>query len=113
MEVVINIIAWVVAHWQALAGAIFGIVSMITTLITWVKNRRWDKLTAFIKTSMAVAENMANFGPQEKLSLVITKANQFAIDNGIKFDVAKVTALIEDGIEFSKSINARPKDLQK
>lgn len=113
MEVVMKVIAWITAHWEGLTGAILAIISMVTTIFTWVKNKRWDKLRQFVKSSMVAADKMTNFGPEEKLSFVLTQANQFAIEKGIKFDLEKVTALIEDGIEFSKSVNARPKDLKK
>lgn len=113
MEEVMKVIAWVTTHWEGIVGAILAIASMVTTIFTWVKNKRWDKLRQFVRSSMIAADKMTNFGPNEKLSFVITQANQFAIKNGIKFDTEKVTALIEDAIEFSKSVNARPKDLQK
>ena len=59
---------------------------------------------------MEIAESFANYSGEEKKEYVITKVNQFAIENGIKFDLQMVTEKIEEMIELSKKVNSDAED---
>ena len=56
---------------------------------------------------MEIAENFSNYSGEEKKQFVLTKVNQFAIENGLKFDAETTAAQVEKLIELSKKINAK------
>lgn len=58
------------------------------------------------------AEKFINYSGDEKLAYVVTKANQYAISNNIKFDVIAVTENIEKLVDLTKKVNVREKDKQ-
>ncbi len=56
---------------------------------------------------MEIAEGFTGYSGEEKKQFVLTKVNQFAIENGIKFDAAATAAQVEKLIGLSKKINAK------
>lgn len=55
---------------------------------------------------MEIAESFTSYSGEEKKEYVLTKANQFAIENGIKFNAQAVTEKIEELIGLSKKVNS-------
>jgi hypothetical protein len=54
---------------------------------------------------MTIAESYYNYLGEEKKAYVLTKLNQYALDNGITFDEEKASQKIEELIALSKNVN--------
>jgi|AGTN01.1.fsa_nt_gi hypothetical protein len=104
-----------IALFLSLAGTIIGlIVSLATVIVKLVKNGKAKKAAEqIIAVGNAVvpyiekAETFVNFSGAEKKEYVMTKANQFAIDNGIAFDAEGISNKIEELVELTKKVNKR------
>lgn len=59
------------------------------------------------------AESFVNYSGAEKKQYVMTKANQFAINKGIKFDSQAVNDKIEELVALTKKVNAKDSPIQK
>lgn len=59
---------------------------------------------------MEIAESFTNYSGEEKKEYVITKVNQFALENGIKFDAQAVSNKIEELIGLSNNVNSDKKE---
>ena len=57
------------------------------------------------------AESFVHYSGAEKKEYVMTKANQYAIDNGIEFDQDMVSKKIEELVTLTKEVNKREKDI--
>ena len=56
---------------------------------------------------MEIAEGFTNYSGEEKKQFVLTKVNQFAIENGLKFDAEETAAKVEKLINLTKKINTK------
>ena len=56
---------------------------------------------------MEIAETFTNYSGEEKKEYVMTKLNQFAIENGITFDKQAVINKIKELITLSKNVNGK------
>lgn len=105
------------------AGTILGLLLMIlATTCKWIKNSKAKKIAEniikignFILPYIEEAEKFVAFTGEEKKAYVMTKANQYAIDNKIEFDEAKTSAKIDEIVALCKVVNikASNSDLQK
>lgn len=103
----------------SLAGTVLGLTATaITFLIKFIKNAKAKKIAEqTIKISEAIipyieqAEQFINYTGQEKKEFVMTKANQFAIAQGIDFDAIAVSEKIEELVDLSSRVNKRQKDI--
>jgi len=86
-------------------ACVLFIVKLIRGYITKKKLKNNYVLLDAVAPLMEIAESFTNFSGEEKKAYVLTKANQFAIENGIKFNSQAVTEKIEELIELSKSVN--------
>ena len=59
------------------------------------------------------AEEFTNYNGREKKEFVITRANQFAIQNKIPFNAAFIGGKIEELVRLTKEVNKRDKDLME
>jgi hypothetical protein len=99
----------------SIAGTAFGLlITTITFLSQFIKNlskkksaENLTKISNAVMPFVEEAENFIHFSGEEKKQYVLTKANQFAIDNGIKFDSVAVGEKIERLVELTKKVNAR------
>ena len=102
----------------ATASTALGLlITTATFLMKFLKNAKARKAAeTLIELSNAVlpyvkqAESFVNYSGAEKKEFVITKANQFAIEHGLSFDLSTVSTKIEELVTLSKSINTRDKD---
>ena len=102
----------------SIAGTALGfMVTAATFLAKFVKSARAKRAAEnLIKIGNAVipyieqAEKFANYSGAEKKEYVLTKANQFAINQGIDFDLESVGNKIEELVKLTKSVNGRDKD---
>lgn len=99
----------------SLAGTAFSL--FITCLVFTVKLVKTVKdkknmssvtlLDGALAPLMEIAEKFLNYSGEEKKQFVLTKINQFAIENGLKFDAETTTEKIERLIELTKQVNAK------
>ena len=91
-----------------------GAITLLTRLIKTAKEKKQalniNKICNAVVPFITQAESFRNYSGQEKREFVLTKANQFAIDNGIKFDAGLVEEKIEELVRLSKEVNMREKD---
>lgn len=62
-----------------------------------------EQLNAFI----VEAEQFKNYTGKEKKNYVLTKMNQFSIENGIKFSSEFISEKIEEIISLTKNVNTK------
>lgn len=95
------------------AGTMLGIiVVMLTSLCKLIKNSKARKMAEniikmgnFILPYIEEAETFISFTGEEKKAYVMTKANQYAIDNGIKFNEEETSAKIDELVALCKVVN--------
>lgn len=93
------------------------LVTSITFIMKFLKSAKAKKICEHIvEVGNAVipyikqAETFLNYSGAEKKEFVMTKANQYAIENGIRFDEALVSEKIEELVRLTKEVNKRDKD---
>lgn len=97
----------------SIIGTFLGIViTVLTFIIKMSKNTKVRKnaekillLTNQIATYVKEAEGFRNYTGAEKKNYVLTKMNQFSIDNKINYDEDYVSCKIEELIETTKVVN--------
>lgn len=106
---------------KEIISLIVAIITLSSFLITFIaKNSKNIKVRRFaenlnvitkeVNKYVILAEDFINYTGKDKKEWVITKVNQFAIENGINFDVEVVGDLIEQAVALSKRVNQRDKD---
>ena len=98
----------------SVAGTALGLlVTTVTFLTKFIKNAKAKKAAEnIVDISNAIigyieeAETFLNYSGEEKKQYVMTKANQFAIESGIKFDAESVSAKVEELVGMTKQVNA-------
>lgn len=88
----------------------------ISNIVSFFKTGKWKKLfkKENVKLStldvlmqfMEEVEQFKDFSSEEKKQFVITKFNQFCIDNGFEFIADLTDDNVEKLIEFSKVVNS-------
>ena len=98
--------------------AVCLLVATVTFIMKLVKSAKAKKVCEqVIDIGNAVipyieqAETFAHYSGEEKKAFVMTKANQYAIDNGIEFDQQMVSDKIEELVNLTKEVNKREKDI--
>jgi len=66
-----------------------------------------NKVRAAVMTLICEAEKKSNYSGEEKKDYVMTRANQFCIDNKIKFNAETTDRIIQEIIELTKQVNTR------
>ena len=97
------------------AGTALGLlVTTVTFLAKFIKNAKAKKVAEnIVKIGNAMipyiqeAETFLNYSGEEKKQYVMTKANQFAIDNNIPFNAEAVSDKIEELIGLTKQVNVK------
>ena len=97
----------------SLGGTVISFI--ITLIVVIIKLIKWKKIYKSLEEEkelydlvddlMSIAETYNNYLGKEKKEYVITKLNQFAIENEIDFDKEKVDERIEKLIKLSKNVN--------
>lgn len=95
-----------------LAPALGLLCTTIVFLKKFVKNKRLkkvlekaEKLTKEIIPCIMEAEKFVNYTGEEKKNFVMTKLNQFAIINNIKFNEEETSNKIEQLVSLTKEVN--------
>lgn len=98
------------------ASLFISLIGAIITLIGWIKtaikNKNWTVLRTELQNFVSKAESFANFTGVEKKEIVLAWTANFCNSKGIKFDVEKVSAEIEELVALTKKVNQREKDKQ-
>ncbi|MGM9972311.1 MAG: phage holin, LLH family [Anaeroplasmataceae bacterium] len=102
----------------SLAGTSLGIIiTILTFIIKLSKNTKVRKkaeklliMTSEIMNCVKEAEKFKNYTGLEKKNYVLTKINQYSIDNNIKYDEEYVSQRIEEIIETTKTVNTNNED---
>ena len=92
------------------------ILGLLITLITFIKKYVSNlKAKKIIEQSLKIcnillpliekAEEFSSYTGQEKKEYVMTKANQYALDNGIKFNEEFISNKIEDLLSLTNQVN--------
>ncbi len=87
-------------------------VTCLIFIVKFIKSLRTKKLAendnAIIEAIlplMEIAENYKHYSGEEKREFVLTKLNQFTLENGINFDSDAVIKKIEELIKLTKQVN--------
>ncbi len=99
----------------SMSATIIGlIITTITFLSKFVKSAKAKKVAEnIVEIGNAIlpyieeAEKLIAFSGEEKKAYVMTKANQFAIENNIKFDANKTSEKIDELIALTNRVNIR------
>lgn len=91
-------------------ACVLFIVKIIRGYMTKKKLQNSYVLLDAVAPLMEIAETFTDYSGEEKKEYVITKINQFAIENGIEFDKKAVTEKIEQLINLSKQVNGADKE---
>ena len=90
---------------------IAGIITFILKFIKSEKGKRalqqTLKIVETLQPLVRQAEEFSHYTGVEKREFVLTKANQFAIDNKLPFDREKIAEAIDMLVETTKKVNAR------
>lgn len=99
----------------SLAGTAFSLLItcliFVVKLVKTVKDKKrmqnCNYLDEAVAPLMEIAESFSNYSGEEKKQFVLTKVNQFAIENGLSFDVKATAEKVEKLIDLSKKINVK------
>ena len=102
----------------SLAGIAFSLfVAYILCFVKLLRSNRRSKkvknksiLLDSVAPIVEIAEEYEDYSGEEKKEYVLTKVNQFAIENGMEFNEEDVSKKIEELIELSKIVNKREND---
>ena len=88
-------------------ASIIFISKMINGMVSKKRLRNSYILLDAVAPLMEIAETFDSYSGEEKKEYVLTKVNQFAIENNIKFDAKQIAAEIERLINLSKQVNSK------
>lgn len=88
-------------------ASVLFIVKIIRGSISKKELKNSYVLLEAVAPLMEIAETFTHYSGEEKKEYVMTKVQQFAIENGIKFDSEAVTNKIEELIDLSKNVNGK------
>lgn len=96
-------------------GLLIVAVTFIIKFIKALKSKNASEAARLLKEGVEQAVTLVEgidtaLSGTTKKELALTKVNQYCIDNGIAFDAEKASALIEEVITLTKTVNAREKD---
>lgn len=99
----------------SIAGTVLSLVilciSFLIKLLQSIRARKKEQEQTTLLDAVApiveLAENFIGYSGAEKKEYVMTKVNQFAIENGIEFNSELVSQKIEELIDLSKHVNQR------
>lgn len=108
----------ILENWEiylSLAGVILSLITscvvFIVKMIQAIKTRKEQKdqidLLDAVAPIMEIAETFSHYTGEEKKEYVLTKINQFAVENNIDFDKDVVISKIEELITLSKKVNSK------
>lgn len=102
----------------SLASTALGfVITTLTFLLKFIKNEKAKriadqtvKLCDAILPYIKKAETFINYSGEEKKEYVMTRANQYAQKNKLKFDEEFISQKIEELIALTKEVNTKTKN---
>lgn len=95
-------------------GLVVAVAAVIAKYARSAKARKAAEQTIEICNALLPyiekAESYVNYSGEEKKEYVMTKANRYAIENGISFDETEVSERVEELIALTKEVNATKSD---
>ena len=86
-------------------------VTFVIKLVGSIRRRVKEEGAAALMNAVApiveIAEGFTSYSGAEKKEYVLTKVNQYAIENSIEFDAQSVSDKIEQLVELSRQVNRR------
>lgn len=104
-----EILKFLGANWDSIVWALGFLVTLVISVVSAVKKKNWGKVKSAIEEYVKEAEILNADGTVKK-EIVMSKARTLCSILHIRFDDKKISSVIEEGITFSKSVNAREKD---
>lgn len=102
---------WILSIAGTVLSLVILCVSFLIKLLQSIRARKREQGQTTLLDAVApiveIAEAFEGYSGEEKKEYVITKVNQFAIENGIEFNLEVVSKKIEELIELSKKVNKR------
>lgn len=102
---------WILSIAGTVLGLVILCVSFLIKLLQSIRVRKKEQGKTTLLDAVApiveLAEGFVGFSGAEKKEYVMTKVNQFAIENGIEFNSELVSEKIEELIDLSKQVNKR------
>ena len=95
-----------------LVGCIIGAVFAVVKLVQLFKKGKIRDVLSLIPTFIEEAEQFATADGKTKREIALSKVRTYCADNGIKYDEESAVLEIERYINYSKSVNAREKDVR-
>lgn len=107
--------------WEKMIPFVGTIVSLLAAFLTFllksIKNGKAKKflqqtlkITEILQQLIVVAEKFTNYTGAEKKEFVLTKIEQFSIENNMKFDSEQISQMIDTLVDTTKKVNMRTKD---
>jgi hypothetical protein len=106
-----EIISKYIEIFSILASVIVLVISIITNIISSIKQNKNKTFYNIILDLIKQAETLTNFSGVEKKTFVMIKALDYAIKHKIKFDEQTVNEKLEQLIDLSKNVNANSDNL--
>ena len=102
----------------SLVSALVPLGSIIAGLfVKFAKSEKAKKIakqinfwTSEIGKHVVEAEKFLNYKGLEKKEYVLTRVNQACLDNKVKYDITKVSEILEEIVKITKKVNQREKD---
>ena len=108
---------WILSIAGTVLGLVILCVSFLIKLVQSIRARKKEQGKTTLLDAVAplveIAENFIGYSGEEKKEYVMTKLNQFAIENGIEFNAEAISEKIEELIELSKQVNKRESKLKE
>lgn len=101
-----------------LGSAITLIAALLTFVIKFLKSSKAKriaeqalKLTEILQPLIVEAEKFVHYSGEEKKQFVLTKVNQYSLENRIRFSSEVVGKQIDEVLLTTTKVNAREKDV--
>lgn len=105
---------WILSIAGTVLSLIIFCISFLIKLLQIRRARKKEQGQATLLDAVApiveIAEMFVGYSGEEKKEYVMTKVNQFAIENGIEFNSELVSQKVEELIALSKQVNKRETD---
>ena len=94
----------------ALSLFIACVLFIVKIIRGYITKKKLKNSYVLLEAVMEIAEQFTNYSGEEKKEYVMTRVNQFALENKIKFDSEAVNEKIEELIGLSKKVNGVKSD---
>ena len=90
-----------------LVTCLFFIIKFIKSVHTKNKLKDNTAILEAVAPLMEIAEKFRHYSGEEKKEFVLTKLNQFSLENNLAFDAEAIDKKIEELIKLTKQVNSK------